>query len=340
MTKSTLIKYLLLSLLIVFLLGACSQPEFKKVQFSGNTMGTTYHVTYITSWTADDQAEIQAKIDTTLVEVNQIASTYNENSELSLFNRTKSTAPLQASRELRTMFAEAIQLAQLTEGYLDVTIGPLVNLWGFGPTHRAEKAPSKELIKQTRRQVGIGHLRVEGQSISKSNPELYVDLSTLAKGYGVDAVAELLASEGINNYLVEIGGEIRIAGQSLNNRDWSVGLEKADSETRGLQRIIRPRDNAVATSGDYRIFFEENDVRYSHLINPKTGSPITHRTVSVTVIHPSCMVADGLSTGFLIMGFEKGIELANEHDIAALFITKSIDGEFVEHHSDGFKPFL
>lgn len=334
------LKQKLFAFFLLVTLAACTKPEAEKVLLEGKTMGTTYHVTYIAQPGMPDQQQVQAQIDQVLKEVNQVASTYINDSELSLFNASKSTESREASQMLRLLFSEGIRLAQLADGYLDITVGPLVNLWGFGPTHRPEKVPDHAAIALARTEIGVQHLQLEGSTVRKTKPELYVDLSTIAKGYGVDLVAEVLEQQGISNFLAEIGGEIRIKGVSLEGKDWTVGLEKPVAEGRVLQRLLQPRDNAVATSGDYRIFFEENNRRYSHLIDPKTGKPITHMMLSSTVIHPSCMTADGLSTAFMVMGVEKAMELANQQQIAALFIVKNQQGEFVELHSKAFEPYL
>lgn len=196
------------------------------------------------------------------------------------------------------------------------------------------------MILEAQNNVGVHFLELRGETVRKLNPNVYVDLSTLAKGYGVDVVANTLTAEGINNYLVEIGGEMRIAGHSLQQKDWRIAIEKPTAEQRQIQHIIQPKDSAVATAGDYRNFFDENNVRYSHIINPNTGYPIRHHTVSVTVIGESCMEPDGLSTGLMVMGLEKGLKLANRNHIAAMFITRKADGSFSEHYSEGFRQYL
>lgn len=332
-----------LKLSIIFVLVtlvSCTKPEAEKVMLEGKTMGTTYHVTYIAHPGTPELQHIQTQIDTVLKEVNQVASTYIKDSELSLFNQSQTTEPRAASQMLALLFGEGIRLAQLTDGYLDITVGPLVNLWGFGPTHRPEKVPNDSAIAQARSQTGVQYLELDGNFVRKAKAELYVDLSTIAKGYGVDRVAEALEQQGVHNYLAEIGGELRSKGVSLEGKDWTVGLEKPVAEGRVVQRLIRPKTNAVATSGDYRIFFEENNQRYSHLIDPKTGKPIEHMMLSSTVIHPSCMTADGLSTAFMVMGVEKAMALAEQQQIAAFFIVKNAQGEFVELHSKAFEPYL
>ncbi|MCH1921436.1 FAD:protein FMN transferase [Shewanella sp. A3A] len=340
MSKLPRFKRFLLSCCTLVLLCGCGQSDEVKVRISGATMGTTYHITYIANPTSPSQTYLQTKIDNALDQVNQVASTYIVSSELSQLNQSQSTAPQQYSAALTEMLAEGIHLAQFTQGYLDITVGPLVNLWGFGPDHHPKFIPSAAMIAQAKQDVGAHFLALDGQSVRKLNPKVYVDLSTLAKGYGVDVVADTLAAEGIDNYLVEIGGEMRIAGHSLAQQDWRIAVEKPVAEQRQVQHVLQPKDSAVATAGDYRNFFDENNVRYSHIIDPNTGYPIHHHTVSVTVVGKSCMAADGLSTGLMVMGVEKGLALAEANNIAAMFITRNDDGSFSEHYSQAFQQYL
>ncbi|MFD2178556.1 FAD:protein FMN transferase [Veronia pacifica] len=327
-------------LLVIMVMQGCTQPSQKKVQLEGRTMGTTYHITYLSVDKALTGPVVQEKVDSVLAEVNQTASTYIDHSELSRLNQHKVQTPFPLSDDLTAMFNEAVRLAELTEGALDVTVGPLVNLWGFGPSQKPSHLPSQQQIDEAKARTGIHHLVLNGSAVSKQNADIYVDLSTLAKGYGVDKVAELLDSLKIENYLVEIGGEMRVKGDKGQNGDWRVAVEKPVSQEVAVQRIIVPKDNAVATSGDYRNFFEEDGVRYSHIINPQTGRPVTHRLVSVTVLDPSCMVADGLSTGFMVLGEKAAMRLANQHNIAALFIVKTPEGEFVETYSEAMRSYI
>ena len=234
---------------------------------------------------------------------------------------------------------ESIRLGELSEGKLDVTVGPLVNLWGFGPEQRPDKVPSEEVLAATKKRVGLQNLVLAGNLLSKKIPDLYVDLSTTAKGYGVDVVAELIESNGFTNYLVEIGGEMRLKGFKNTGELWAIAIEKPLTNERSVQQVIIPKDNAVATSGDYRIYFEADGQRFSHIIDPATGKPIKHNLVSVTVIHPSSMTADGLSTTLMVMGMEQGMDFAVKNDLAALFIAKTENG-FDEQFTVKFKQYL
>ncbi len=337
-------RVLLITLLIT--LSACfpSNPSNKtEVLLQGRTMGTTYNIKVVATEEQVETLKLQHKIDAVLKQVNQEMSTYIPSSEISVFNSSNSTEPVEVSSGFARVLKESIRLGKLTEGKLDVTVGPLVNLWGFGPEQRAEIVPSDEALLATKQRVGLDNLRLEGNMLSKKFPELYVDLSTIAKGYGVDVVAELIESHGFTNYLVEIGGEMRLRGIKRTGELWAIAIEKPILDPSGAQRavhqVVIPKNNAVATSGDYRNYFEADGVRFSHIIDPETGKPINHNLVSVTVIHPSSMTADGLSTSLMVMGMEHGMAFAAKNDLAALFIAKTENG-FDEQFTVKFKQYL
>jgi thiamine biosynthesis lipoprotein len=327
----------LLSILSLFLF-SCSPAPSPMVAFSGNTMGTVYNVKYVNIEDANSQLDpikMQKDIDTLLIEINQLMSTYITDSELSLLNKTQAGVAFSISPQTQYVLEEAIRLQQLSKGMLDITIGPIVNLWGFGPNARPDIVPSPERLRDTMAYVGIDKFTLSNQQVTKAHKDVYIDLSTIAKGYGVDAIAELLQSNGITNYLVDIGGEMRVAGKKQNGVDWMIAIEKPVTNERSAQKILVIGDNAIATSGDYRNYFEENGVRYSHLIDPKTGFPIHHNLVSVSVVSAKSIEADGLATALIVMGPEDGIKLAEENNIAAFFIIKEGD-EFVEYQTQAF----
>ncbi|KKD57923.1 thiamine biosynthesis lipoprotein [Grimontia sp. AD028] len=336
MKKFLLSAGLMISALLV--LTGCEQAP-QQTHLTGSTMGTYYSVKYVSEMELPASSDIQAEIDARLELVNDQMSTYRKDSELSLFNQQKGSEPFTVSKDTAKVVAEAIRLNLLSDGALDVTVGPLVNLWGFGPEGRPDRVPTDEQIEERRAMTGIEFLSVEGNNLIKTNPGLYVDLSSIAKGFGVDVVANYLASLGIDNYLVEIGGELQLKGKNAEGQPWRIAIEKPTSEQQTVQEIIAPGDMAIATSGDYRNYFEENGVRYSHTINPATAKPINHRLVSVTVLDKSCMTADGLSTAFMVMGPDAALALANQENIPAFFIVKTDNG-FNEVASDAFKPYL
>ncbi|MEZ9133501.1 FAD:protein FMN transferase [Vibrio breoganii] len=332
---STLLATLLISVVV---LTGCEQAP-KQVALSGKTMGTTYHIKYIADDKAPEPEEMQKQIELLLEQVNDQMSTYRPESELSLFNQHQTAAPFPVSKETEIVVREAIRLNELTEGALDVTVGPLVNLWGFGPEARPDKVPTDEELTSRREMVGIKHLSVTEQGLSKDIPNLYVDLSTIAKGWGVDVIADYLESQGVHRFLVEVGGELRLKGNNSEGIPWRIAIEKPTVDAREVELIVQPGDMAMATSGDYRNYFERDGVRYSHIINPKTGKPIAHKVVSVTAIHPSCMTADGLATGLMVMGEERGLQVANDNDLAIFMIVKTEDG-FKEVYSEAFAKYL
>ena len=336
------VKWLALIALAIFLSGCFNQDSKQiKVKLQGRTMGVAYHITYVdTAKNSEKVAQARkATIDALLVTVNDQMSTYQANSELSRFNQSRQLTPFKVSADTALVVKESIRLARLTEGKLDVTIGPLVNLWGFGPQMRPEKLPSGQQLMEAKAKVGIEHLDVIENQLVKNIPELYVDLSTTAKGFGVDKIAGYLDGEGVANYLIEIGGEVRAKGKPNPERDWVIAIEKPISEHRAIGQLISPKDNGLATSGDYRQYFEEDGRRFSHIIDPDSATPINHKLVSVTVIHPSCMTADGLSTAIMLMGPEDGLKFAQAQKLPAFMIIKTDNG-FKEVYTDTFKPFL
>lgn len=337
---------LILVVILVTSISACfpSNDSAKtEVLLQGRTMGTTYNIKVVSTIEQVKSLNLQNNIDSALKQVNQEMSTYITDSEISRFNQLDSTEAIDISAGFARVLKESIRLGELSTGKLDITVGPLVNLWGFGPEQRPEKVPSNKLLADARARVGLKNLHLKNNQLSKDIPSLQIDLSTTAKGYGVDVIAELIESSGIHNYLVEIGGEMRLKGFKHTGELWAIAIEKPILDPSGVQRavhqIIIPKDNAIATSGDYRNYFESGGKRFSHIIDPDTGKPINHNLVSVTVIAPSSMTADGLSTTLMVMGTAKGMEFAVKNDIAALFISKTENG-FQEQFTVKFKPYL
>ena len=342
MNKLKLILILLLTISITACFPSNNSPE-KEILLQGRTMGTTYNIKIVTTLEQVEALNLQEKIDAVLKQVNQEMSTYIPNSEISRFNNSSSLEPIEISTGFARVLKESLRLGELSDGKLDITVGPLVNLWGFGPEHQPEIVPSDKVLTNTLARIGLKNLHLNGNLLSKSIPDLYIDLSTTAKGYGVDVVAELIEANGFGNYLVEIGGEMRLKGFKHTGELWAIAIEKplldASGEHRAVQQVIIPKNNAVATSGDYRNYFEADGQRFSHIIDPDTGKPINHNLVSVTVIAPSSMTADGLSTALMVMGAEQGMKFSVENDLAALFISKTEHG-FTEQFTVKFKQYL
>ncbi|KAE9528263.1 FAD:protein FMN transferase [Testudinibacter aquarius] len=335
-----------LAFFISFSVVACGDHS-TEVVFGGKTMGTTYNVKYLADSKLDlpSPDEVQKVLDRTLQEVNRQMSTYQKDSEISRFNQLQQAdTPFAIAPEFGKVVEEAIRLNQVTEGALDITVGPLVNLWGFGPENRPDKAPTEQEIQDRRTWVGIEKLHLDKQDgqyqLRKSVPNLYIDLSAIAKGFGVDQLASYLDSLHIEHYMVEIGGEVRAKGLNKEGKAWQIAIEKPEFDgSRAVQQIIGLQNMAMATSGDYRNYFEQDGVRFSHEIDPKTGKPIGHNLVSITVLSPSCMTADGLATGLFVLGADKALEIAEKNKLAVYLIIKTNNG-FEIKMSSAFKPML
>ncbi|MCM2680570.1 FAD:protein FMN transferase [Echinimonas agarilytica] len=327
MTKQQKVLWLALIGLAIFVFWWQQPEKLQQVEIDGQTMGTYYVVKVVAPESeVIDAVALKAKIDDELVSVNKAMSTYDPTSELSLFNQSESIDPQVVSTALAYVVDEAIRLGELSHGALDVTVGPLVNLWGFGPDGRPEKKPEPEQQEAAQARVGLKHLQLSAQGLSKTIPNLYVDLSTIAKGYGVDQVAELVMAQGFTNVMVDIGGELRLEGMNANRQAWRIAIEKPVDGERAVQQIVAASNMGIATSGDYRNYFEVDGVRFSHIIDPETSLPINHRLVSVTVLHPSSMTADGLSTALMVMGDKEGFEWAEALELPVYMIIKTDQG--------------
>jgi len=328
---------------MVWLLSACQSgtPQRALTELQGATMGTTYTVKVVGLPAELKPERIQAAIDSILEKINRQMSTYLPDSELSQLNRSQATDWIDASQELVDVLKQAQRVSALTNGAFDVTVGPLVNLWGFGPSTGINQVPSDQDIQEARNRVGYRGLQVRSSppAIRKDRPDLYVDLSAIAKGYAVDKVAEHLQALEIDDYMVEIGGEIQAKGRNASDRFWRIAVEKPSTGSRSLHTVIELNDVGIATSGDYRNYFEKEGRRYSHTIDPMTGHPVTHKLASVTVANPSTMQADVMATALMVLGPEAGYRFAEQHKLAAFFIVKSEDG-FYDKVTAAFRPYL
>lgn len=293
--------------------------------FRGQTMGTTYTVKIISKvpLNGEQNARVGTLINQTLAAVNQSMSTYIKDSEISRLNRA--SGPFEASEPLVALIQDARSISEASGGAFDVTVGPLVNAWGFGPDKHGTP-PDAATVAALSEKIGYQKLSIAGRVITKAHPEMYVDLSAIAKGYGVDRVFEVLRDVGHTDLLVEIGGETRAQGRNEHDAPWRIGIEKPESGSRQILEAIPVDTMAMATSGDYRNFYEKDGQRISHTIDARTGKPITHRLASVSVLHPRCALADGWATALNVLGPEEGVKLAESQGLAALFIVREADG--------------
>jgi thiamine biosynthesis lipoprotein len=230
---------------------------------------------------------------------------------------------------------EAQRVARLSEGAFDITVGPLVDLWGFGPSGATEE-PSEERLAELVAIMGYEQITVDpvNGTLRKAVPECRIDLSAIAKGFAVDEVAAALDREGFSSYMVEIGGEVRTRGRKASGEEWLIGIERPDADGRAVYTAIQLTDLALATSGDYHNFIVRDGVRISHTIDPRTGRPIAHDLASASVIHSSCMTADALATALEVLGPEEGFALAQRQQIPALFLIRKGEMVFEEKSTD------
>jgi thiamine biosynthesis lipoprotein len=323
--------------LALLALGACSArppPE----QFHGHTMGTSYSVTVASHPRGVGRETIQSVVDDVLDEVNQDLSTYDPRSDISRFNSSATTDPVVVSPSLRAVVAIAGEVSAATGGAFDITVGPLVQAWGFGVASPAPvTVPGRSEIDRLAAEVGFAKLELvaDGRSLRKTVPAVRLDVNGIAPGYAVDLIAERFDALGVRDYLVELGGEVRARGRSARGRAWRVAVEAPFSGERKPYALVELDDLAISTSGDYRDFRELDGVRVSHTIDPRTGTPVAHRLASVSVVHPSTALADAYSTALMVLGPEAGMALALRLGLAALFIERTADGQ---GFSDRFTP--
>lgn len=313
-----------ISLALVLLVAGClDDPDV--VILSGETMGTTYNITAI----GDDldEAALSAAVEDTLTAVNASMSNWDPKSEVSLFSASGDTAPVEISPEFAEVMAAADAVHAQSGGRFDVTLGPLIDLWGFGPRKPEDPVPADADIAAALQAVGQARLlTLEGTSLAKAAPGVGINLGAIAKGHGVDRVAAALRGFGIGNYMVEIGGDLVTAGRNPDEEPWRIGIERPETGAQAVQLVVPVSDRGLATSGDYRNFFEQDGVRYSHILDPVTGRPITHRTTSVTVVAETAMLADAWATAMLVLGREEGMQVAAANGLAVFFIERDAAG--------------
>ena len=300
-----------------------------KILVRGKTMGTTFSVTIEAKKESDlpEQKLIQKKIQQRLSAINQSMSTYIDDSEISRFNQSDSTEWFSVKPDFAKVVQRSIEISKLTEGAFDVTVGPLVNQWGFGKTKRDSDTPipTKEEIDKILLQVGFDNLtvRLDPPAIKKSIPELKIDLSAVAKGYAVDQICELVISESAEFYFVEIGGEVRTSSSKADGKGWRVGIERPQTGIQEIGAIAKLQGQSMATSGNYRNYFESGGKFYSHTIDPRTGFPTDHSVLSASVIAEDCMTADALATAMMVLGPDQGkalVESESSRVVSFIFL--------------------
>jgi len=309
----------------VILVGACEQDSrLPEHELAGPTMGTSFSIKLVDPHESLSHVDLQQQVSNTLEHIESLASTYRSNSEISLFNTNPSTDWINVSAEFCAMIEQALEISRRTDGAFDITVGPLVNLWGFGPGKTIGQPPTPEEVNAALSRVGYERLHTDclAPAVRKDRGDLYVDVSGWAKGYAVDELATLLDDHELADYLVEIGGEMRVRGHNADNLDWAVAIEAPIDSMRAPQTILRLTDRGIATSGDYRIYFEHEGSRYSHTIDARSGWPVSHALAAVTVIDQSAAFADGMATALLVLGPDAGPALAEQMGIAGYFLVR------------------
>ncbi len=328
------------ALTLGILLGCSGQRE---IRIAGRTMGTTYHVTIIGGYFTS-VGQLRQAIVERLEAINASMSTYRPESEISRFNAlpTPGTA-FPVGDDFFQVVSLSRRLFEMTGGAWDGTIDPLVDLWGFGRTERVPRIPADSEIRDRLAQVGFDLIDASREGfLIKRHPKVTLDLASVAKGYGVDVVAALIRERGFTNFLVEVGGEVVASGVRLDGRQWRIGINRpeAGAAIDQVYQVVRLQDRAFATSGDYRIFFDQDGQRFSHVLDPRTGRPVANGVVSVSVTAATCALADGLATALMVMGVDDGLKLVDAlADVECLMVVRDAKGNLVDHYSKNFKRY-
>lgn len=327
----------------VLMLAACDKPAATTaLVLEGKTMGTVWRVS-LAGVESERKAELQQRIQQRLDADDAELSTWKADSVLSRFNQSRELSPQPVSENMADIVTTSLLIGRKTGGAMDITVGPLVNLWGFGPTKQPGHTPDAAQIAAARAQIGLQHLRVvqgaDGQWLQKDLPDLYVDLSTVGEGFATDHLARLMEQLGINNYLVSVGGAVLSRGLNAQQQPWRVAIQKPTDRENAVQARVDLQGHGISTSGSYRNYYELDGKRISHVIDPVTGRPIEHKLVSATVIATTALEADGWDTGLMVLGTEKAKALAIKEHLAVYLISKQGD-KFVSWMSPQFAAFL
>jgi thiamine biosynthesis lipoprotein len=327
--------------LILGIGGMVRRSTIENPAHRGESMGTTYSVKITGKVKRSLLKEIKQQIDGRLADINAQMSTWDPDSEISSFNRSRSVQAFPCSEAFAAVVGRSLELAESTDGAFDPTLQPLLNLWGFGSGGEKLAIPSDAEVAAARKLTGWRKLQTRNWAIEKSAPEISLDLGAIAKGYGVDALARVLEQAGLEHWFVEIGGEVVVKGLNPDELPWMIGIQFPTTnpmEDGRLQGIVHMTNGAVATSGDYRNYIEEDGVIYSHILDPRSGRAVRSDTASVTVVAPDCMDADGIATALFVMGPEAGLVWVEAHpEVEALFLLRGENGQINEKFSSGFR---
>ena len=327
-----MVKPALFVLLASILLAGCGE---KVEEFGGPTMGSHYSLKYVAGEGTPEPAALKAEVEDLLAEVDQQMSTWRADSDLSAFNRL----PAGSCRAMPAPVLELVRFGERlsadSDGAFDLTLEPLLDLWGFGPQSRGERVPTAEEIAEVRQRIGHQHLRIDGEQLCK-DAAVQLDLNSIAAGHTVDRIAARLAELGVQSYLLDVTGELKAAGRKPDGSAWRVAIEAPRDDRQVAQKVLVLDGLGVSTSGDYRNYFERDGKRYSHTLDPQTGAPISHRLAAVTVVDAQTLRADGLSTLLMVLGPERGYAFAEQAQVAAFFVTRTDQG-FATHATPAFE---
>ncbi len=321
---------------LLLMLVSCRNSTSKYIYNEGFIYGTIYHIVYESPQGKDFQEDITRKLN----EYNLIFSTYEKESVISKVNNNQ---PVKLPTEFITCYQRAMEISEITDGAFDITAGPMVNAWGFGPEEKEKMTP--DIIDSLKAITGYKKVRLVDGRIIKENPNMKLDMSAISKGYTCDLIGEFLHDKGCENYMVEIGGEVVALGKNEKGNSWSIGISKPDDNAffaqSDIQAVIKLPNHALATSGNYRNFYVEDGKKYAHTINPKTGYPVQHSLLSSTVLADNCMTADAFATAFMVIGLEEGIKLTGIiPEIEVYFIYSGEEGNNKIYMSPDFERHL
>lgn len=306
-------------------LTGCFVEREQVERFSGPTMGSTYTVQFVATNSTPPVEQVQAMVEAYLAEVDQAFSTYREDSLLSRFNQLPAGSCMAMPESVRHVTATALQLAAQSDGAFEPTIKPLLRAWGFGPGSQGPKHPTADELAAAKARMGYQQLSMQGEQLCKA-VALELDLNSIVAGYAIDQLGERLQAMGVERYLVEATGELKAQGLKPKAQPWRIAIEAPHDNERVAQQVVTLDGIGVSNSGDYRNYYEEDGVRLSHTLDPRTEKPIDHHLASVTVLHESTELADGLSTLLMVLGPVQGYSFAKAHQIAALFVTRTESG--------------
>ncbi|NML41802.1 FAD:protein FMN transferase [Chitinophaga sp. G-6-1-13] len=336
-----------MKMILLFLMSVCTvaaaqaqEQPLKLVAFEGKAQGTYYIVKYL----APDTASLQGRIDSVFAVIDQSLSLYKPGSLINQFN---ASGDVKMDEHMRNVVDKAMYASKATNGIFDITVKPLVYLWGFGVTKPSFRGvPPADSIKKALSYVGYRYLSVKGDHLTTTKKGVQIDCNGIAQGYTVDVLGRFLEQQGIRNYLVDVGGELCAKGVNQQGKSWRIGIERpapGDTTYEPIQAMVELKNMGIATSGNYRRFFDQGRTRFAHTIDPVTGVALHNQIISVTVIAKDCFTADAFDNPLILMGVEKGLKFIAQHPaygLEALYIYKAADGSIKEAYSKGFSQYF